>query len=85
MEEQNQQEVKYVGVLYEAFPGEFPNRGFLYSYKTKLPLKEGQVVKAPVVNRNTGEYSLKTAKVINANMNPAEIDYPLEDLKEIVE
>ena len=79
-----EEKVKYVGVLYEGFPNEFPNRGFLYSYKTKLPLKEGQIVKAPVFNKNTGEYTLKTAKVINANMNPKEINYPLEDLKEIV-
>lgn len=82
MEEQT---MKYVGVLYEAFPGEFPNRGFLYSYKTKLPLKEGQIIKAPITDRATGEYKLKTAKIINANMNPAEINYALEDLKEITE
>ena len=78
------EEVKYVGVLYEAFPNEFPNRGFLYTYKTKLPLKEGQIIKAPIVDKNTGELKYKTAKVINSNLNPKEINYPLEDLKEIV-
>lgn len=76
--------VKYVGVQFEDKWNEGEFYGPIYNYKTTRPLKEGEIVDVPVFNRRKGILDMSTAKVIQANVDPRTINFPLEELKEII-
>lgn len=75
--EELEETYKYIGVVFEDKynPGNF--RGNTYNYKTKRDLKEGQVVTVET------PYGFNKVCIIKTNINPEEIQFDLDKIKEI--
>lgn len=75
--EEQEETYKYIGVVFEDKynPGHF--RGNTYNYKTTKDLKEGQVLTVET------PYGFNKVCVTKLNVNPDEINFDLDKIKEI--